>query len=96
MKTLIFAAVAGLAFTFAGGSDAEAGGFHGYGHGGFYGGHIHHDVNPWIHPGHGHLHWHDTTHYDFIPGRWVQHGCHSHWIPGRWVLHQDGHFDVHH
>jgi hypothetical protein len=69
----------------------------GGGYGGLNQGHLHHDVNPQIDygPG-GHLDWHDTSHYDYIPGRWVQHGCHSHYIPGRRVLHQDGHFDLHH
>lgn len=98
MKTLLLATAAALALTFAGGEAAQAGGFgYGYGSSSFYGGgHVHHDVNPWIHPGHGHYHWHDTSHYDYIPGRWVRHGCHSHYVPGRWVLHQDGHFDLHH
>lgn len=64
---------------------------------GYGGGHLHHDVDPTVNPGPGgHYDWHDTTHYDYIPGRWVQHGCHSHYIPGRYVLHQDGHFDLHH
>jgi hypothetical protein len=61
------------------------------------GGHVHHDVNPNVNPGPGgHYDWHDTTHVDYIPGRWVQNGCHRVWVPGRQVLHQDGHFDLHH
>ncbi|MEZ6066090.1 MAG: hypothetical protein R3B90_10360 [Planctomycetaceae bacterium] len=43
-----------------------------------------------------HLDWHDTTHVDYEPGRWVQRGCQRVWIPGRPVRHQDGHFDLHH
>jgi hypothetical protein len=78
---------------------------YGGGFGGFNGGyapinngHLHHDVNPHVDPNPigGHYDWHDTTHSDYIPGRWVKHGCHYHYIPGRYVLHQDGHWDLHH
>ncbi len=70
----------------------------GHVHGGhMHGGHVHHGVNPHIPTGpSGHLHWHDTSHYHYIPGRWVQQGCHRVWVPGRKVLHRDGHFDLHH
>ncbi|MFV0444205.1 MAG: hypothetical protein ACK5Q5_11610 [Planctomycetaceae bacterium] len=61
------------------------------------GGHRHHGVNPGYNPGvGGHFDYHDTSHYDYIPGRWVKHGCHWDWQPGRYVYHQDGHFDLHH
>ena len=75
------------------------GGFNNPGFGGGFhdDGHLHHDVNPHVNPGFGgHYDWHDTTHYDYIPGRWVKHGCHWHYIPGRRVLHRDGHWDLHH
>jgi len=70
---------------------------HGYGFQSGYGGHLHHNVNPHlVQPGNGHLHWHDTSHYDYVPGRFVRHGCHYHYIPGQTILHRDGHFDLHH
>ncbi|MFV0445827.1 MAG: hypothetical protein ACK5Q5_19795 [Planctomycetaceae bacterium] len=60
-----------------------------------FAGHIHHNVNPntatW---GGGHLHWHDTSHYDYQPGGFVPHG--NHYQPGGYIYHQDGHFDLHH
>lgn len=39
--------------------------------------------------------WHDTTHFDYIPGGYVPHGDHYDYIPGRHVLHVDGHWDYH-
>ncbi|MCA9077528.1 MAG: hypothetical protein KDA93_21060 [Planctomycetaceae bacterium] len=37
--------------------------------------------------------WHDTSHYDYVPGHWtIVHGCRV-WVPGRYVWHQDGHID---
>ncbi len=47
-------------------------------------------------PHHKHV-WHDTTHYDFVPGRNVWNGFRWVYIPGHYVLHVDGHFDhIHH
>ncbi|MBX3439134.1 MAG: hypothetical protein KF861_16715, partial [Planctomycetaceae bacterium] len=62
-------------------------------------------ANPGFHGGHNHRSgfgnvppaiWHDTSHYDWIPGQWVRHGHHVHWVPGRWVPHQTGHIDTLH
>lgn len=37
--------------------------------------------------------WHNTSHYDYVPGHWaIVHGCRV-WVPGRYVWHQDGHVD---
>jgi hypothetical protein len=108
MKTLILATAA-LATLFIATESANAGDFHiqvgygggygynqGYGYNNFGNGHLHHNVNPYVDLGHGHYDWHDTTHQDWIPGRWERHGCHYHWVPGRWVTHYDGHYDLHH
>ena len=113
MKTFILSTLAAASFLLVPTDRADAGQFHlsigsgrighvGHQHGftpGYYGGgHLHHDVNPYItNPGPGgHYHWHDTTHLDYIPGRWVRRGCGWVWVPGRTVLHQDGHWDLHH
>ena len=110
MKTLILTATTAAALILTGTNSAEAGSkfqlvignggqFGGNaGWGNPHGGHFHHGVNPHANPfpQNGHYDWHDTSHYDYIPGRWVKHGCHWHYIPGRYVLHQDGHFDLHH
>ena len=58
-------------------------------------GHIHHNVNPnpW---NRGHYHWHDTSHWDYVPGGFVPHGNHFHYQPGGYYFHQDGHWDLHH
>ena len=37
--------------------------------------------------------WHNTSHYDFHPGQYVQHGNHSHYVPGHYDFHQTGHWD---
>ena len=55
----------------------------------YYGGYGH---------GHGHSHggtrvWHDTSHYDYYPGRYVPHGNHYDYVPGHAVWHNDGHWD---
>ena len=42
-----------------------------------------------------HLHWHDTSHYDYHPGQYVPHGNHLDYVPGHYDFHQDGHYDVH-
>jgi hypothetical protein len=59
-------------------------------------GHLHHDVNPWVNPGHGHYDWHNTSHWDYVPGGLQRHGNHFHYQPGGWIYHQDGHWDLHH
>lgn len=93
----------------SGGYGCSAGlGYGGYGYGtgygGIYGGyvqpyygHIHHGVNPYTATwGGGHLHWHDTSHYDYVPSRIIPHGNHYHVQPGGYIWHQQGHFDLHH
>ena len=50
------------------------------------------------HPGHRaryHYDWHDTSHFDYIPGGYVRHGNHLDYVPGRYVYHQEGHYDKH-
>ena len=37
--------------------------------------------------------WHDTSHYDYHPGRYVRHGNHYDYIPGHAHLHRTGHWD---
>jgi hypothetical protein len=68
----------------------------GYGGSFSYGDHMHHNVNPYVNPGYGHHDWHDTTHYDYVPGGYQRHGSHFHYQPGQMRLHQDGHYDLHH
>ena len=76
------------------------GGFNNPAFGGIQNGHIGHPGhpgNPGLPPGPGcgHYDWHDTSHYDYIPGRWVRSGCGWRYVPGRYVFHQDGHWDFH-
>ncbi len=91
MKTLIatFAVVAAFAL-FAGSAQADC--YHGYG-GYSYAAPSYHVVQPYVvQP---HLHWHDTSHYDYHPTQIIDHGCHYHVIPGHYDFHQDGHYDLH-
>jgi len=52
------------------------------------------------HGGHGHgghSHggyptYHNTSHYDYHPGSFQQHGNHFHYTPGHYDLHQTGHY----
>lgn len=37
--------------------------------------------------------WHDTSHYDYYPGRYVPHGNHFDYVPGHYHWHNDGHWD---
>lgn len=57
------------------------GGRHQVYHGGYWGG--------------GHS-WHDTSHYDYHPGGFVQHYNHYDYVPGHYDYHQTGHWDHHH
>ncbi len=90
MKTLIASCAVVAAFAlFAGSVQADC---H-YGHGGYSYAAPSYHVQPYVvQP---HLHFHDTSHWDYIPPQIVNHGCHQHVIPGRWVFHQDGHYDLH-
>jgi hypothetical protein len=36
--------------------------------------------------------YHNTSHYDYHPGGFQQHGNHSHYVPGHYDLHQTGHY----
>ena len=96
--------IAGTTAANAGGIQVQIGGFGGpVGHGvhsghgghGYHGGHGH--SNGWRSGGiHGGRHidvYHDTTHYDWVPGHWEWHHGHYDWVPGRYVLHVDGHVD---
>ncbi len=42
-----------------------------------------------------HYKWHDTSHWDYLPGQWVPHGDHCDYVPPRRVWHEDGHWDRH-
>jgi hypothetical protein len=37
--------------------------------------------------------WHDTSHYDVVPGYNVWHGNHFDYVPPRVIYHQSGHVD---
>ena len=36
--------------------------------------------------------YHDTSHYDYHPGGFQQHGDHFHYVPGHYDYHQTGHY----
>ena len=36
--------------------------------------------------------WHDTTHLDYHPGRYVPHGNHLDYVPGHKSVHRTGHW----
>ncbi len=38
--------------------------------------------------------YHDTSHFDYVPGVAVPHGNHTHYVPGHAQYHQTGHYDV--
>ena len=42
-----------------------------------------------------HMHWHDTSHFDYHPGYIIDHGSHNHVVPGHYHLHNTGHYDLH-
>ncbi len=108
MKTLALALAAGLIM--AGSDTAQAGG--GYRSGGFgcgYGGFVQPSYGGYsgygdfgyggsLYGGYGggHLHWHDTSHWHYLPPRVIRHCDHYHVQPGGWLFHQDGHWDDHH
>jgi hypothetical protein len=110
MKTMALAIIAAVGVLLASSATVEAGGrcygggyggygYSNYGYGGGYGnyGHIHHNVNPYTATwGGGHLHYHDTSHFDYVPGGYVQHYDHFHYQPGGYIYHQTGHYDLHH
>ena len=50
---------------------------------GYFGGHR-------LHGGHV---WHDTSHWDYHPGRLVPHYDHYDYVPGHYHYHREGHFD---
>ncbi len=98
MKTLVFAMAASLGMILASTDTVQAG--HGYYSRGFYlpySGHIHHNVNPYTATwGGGHLHYQNTSHFDYVPGGFVGHWNHYHYRPGGYIFHQQGHWDLHH
>ncbi|SFI19773.1 hypothetical protein [Planctomicrobium piriforme] len=98
MKTfaLLTAAVAGLMW--AGAGQAQAGGHnHGYGYG--YGNSWNNTYwgggSNWGYQRRGHYDFHNTSHYDYVPGGVVPHGNHLHYVPGTYQWHQTGHYDYH-
>jgi hypothetical protein len=36
--------------------------------------------------------WHDTSHFDYHPGTFYQHGNHFHYQPGHYDFHRTGHW----
>ena len=36
--------------------------------------------------------YHNTSHYDYHPGGFQQHGNHFHYVPGHYDFHQTGHY----
>jgi len=68
--------------------------FHdGFGNPSFHGGHgFHGGLSGPIVPIHKHR-WHDTSHFDYHPGRWVWNGFRWVYVPGHYDFHRTGHFD---
>ena len=92
-RALLIIAVLAAALAFA--APAEAG--HGCYSGIWNHGHVVHGVHSPYVVGYPAIHstWHDTSHYDWHPGRFVWHGNHFDYIPGHWDYHQTGHWDTH-
>jgi hypothetical protein len=77
--------------------------------GGYYGGNYMNVGNPYGYQGYhwpssqcgggwgwgGHT-WHDTTHFDYYPSRFVPHYDHYHYVPSHYRLHHDGHWHHNH
>ncbi|MEZ6067937.1 MAG: hypothetical protein R3B90_19990 [Planctomycetaceae bacterium] len=62
-----------------------------------YGGHVHHNVNPYNASwGGGHIGYHDTSPFDYVPTTVIPHGNHFHVQPGGYYYHQTGHWDLYH
>lgn len=79
-------------------TNVTGGGHHHHGHGHHHGGghgHGHHHghgnygqygfgfYNPW---------YHNTSHYDWVPGQYIWHNGHLDYVPGHYDYHQTGHF----
>ncbi len=64
-----------------------------YGYSGSYGRSSH--LGPSSHYSRGHYDYHDTSHFDYIPGHSQRHGNHYDYIPGRYQYHSTGHYDWH-
>jgi len=103
MKTFALTTAMVLGFALSGPETASAGGVHFYsgpygtgfglntGHRGHlqgYGNRVHVRQR-------GHYHYHDTSHFDYVPGRVVPHRNHFHYIPGGYQFHREGHYDYH-
>lgn len=69
-------------------------------HHGSHHGHRHHHHGDWgtgFRGVHGHVrrtnrYWHNTGHYDYVPGTIVPHGNHYDYIPGGHYWHNTGHY----
>ena len=87
---IAFVAVMGLMVAGSAASEAGYGYYGGYGN---YGG-------QGIDGGYGYNYstpiYHNTSHWDYHPGQFVQHGNHYHYQPGHYDYHQTGHFDTYH
>ena len=101
LKSLVCAGLVGTGVVAAAPEQADAGGFQFsigvsrpyYGGYGWYGGGYPSYYGRHYGYGHGHSVWHDTSHWDYYPGRLVPHGDHYDYIPGHRVWHNDGHWD---
>lgn len=100
MKTFALTVAAMAGFTLLGTASASAGGIYfstgsqGHGYGGSYYG-SHNGVWGRRPASRGHYHYHDTSHFDYVPAHVVPHGNHLHYIPAQRYFHRDGHYDYH-
>ena len=103
MKELLYACVALAAFGSVGTTSAQAGGFsfnfghgshHGSGIGIHFGGHSsgHHGSHYRSYRSPRRSWYHDTSHYDYHPGRYVRHRDHYDYVPGHYDYHRTGHW----
>jgi hypothetical protein len=102
MKTLLGTSAALATFVCLGAANAQADSYYGHNHGGHnHVGHNHAATTWYPAPTHVHTHrprpvavWHDTTHVDVTPGRWVYGPYGLTYVPPQRRLHVDGHYDV--
>lgn len=96
MKRFAITCAALVTITIIGTSDAQAGKYYfGFGHSSHaHSSHLYPSTyHTTLHPSHT-LRWHDETHYDYVPGRWVLGPAGLTYIPPKRVLHIDGHYDA--
>lgn len=95
MRNFAIACVAVMGLMVAGSAVSEAG--HGwYGGNSYYGGYGVSGVYGGYGYGYSPSVWHNTGHWDYHPGQFVQHGNHFHYQPGHYDYHNTGHWDTFH